>query len=62
MAKIINAEKMGYTLHSYFSLGKFAFNEKDYNSAKRYFNKVIKLTKRGEKINADSRIFLKKMR
>jgi len=62
MAKKINAEKMGYTLHSYFSLGKYAFNEKDHLSAKKYFNKVMKLTKRSEKINIDSRMFLKKMR
>ena len=62
IAKIIDAEKMGYTLHSYFSLGKYAFNENDYFSAKKYFNKVIKLTKRSEKINIDSRMFIKKMR
>ena len=62
LAKIIDAEKMGYTLHSYFSLGKYAFNENDYFSAKKYFNKVIKLTKRSEKINIDSRMFIKKMR
>ena len=53
---------MGYTLHSYFSLGKYAFNENDYFSAKKYFNKVIKFTKRSEKINIDSRMFIKKMR
>ena len=62
MAKKINAEKMGYTLYSYFSLGEYAFEDNNYSLAKKYFKSIIKLTKRKEKINSDSKMFLKKMK
>ena len=62
MAKKINAERMGYTLYSYFSLGEYAYEEGNYSLAKKYFKRVIGLTKRKEKINSNSRIFIKKMK
>ena len=62
MAKKIDAERMGYTLYSYFSLGEYAFDKKNYLLSKKYFSTILGLTKRKEKINSDSRIYLKKMK
>jgi len=53
---------MGYTLYSYFSLGEYAFEKKNYLLSKKYFSTILGLTKRKEKINSDSRVYLKKMK
>ena len=58
----MNNEKLGYSLYSYFYLGKMEFDEGNFNVSKDYFRRLIKLTKRKNIININSRKYLQKMK
>lgn len=58
----MNNEKLGYSLYSYFYLGKMEFDNRNFKSSKEYFKRIIRLTKRKNKINIDSRKYLQKMK
>ncbi len=58
----MNNEKLGYSLYSYFYLGKMEFDNRNLKSSKEYFKRIIRLTKRKNKINIDSRKYLQKMK
>jgi hypothetical protein len=55
-------QKLGYTLYSYYYLGKLEYDNRNFKTSKQYFKKVIRLSKRKEKINIDSRNYLSKIK
>ena len=55
-------QKLGYTLYSYYYLGKLEYDNRNFKTSKQYFKRVIRLSKRKEKINIDSRNYLSKIK
>jgi len=55
-------QRLGYTLYSYYYLGKLEYDNRNFKTSKQYFKRVIRLSKRKEKINIDSRNYLSKIK
>ena len=55
-------QRLGYTLYSYYYLGKLEYDSRNFKTSKQYFKRVIRLSKRKEKINIDSRNYLRKIK
>ncbi len=55
-------QRLGYTLYSYYYLGKLEYDNRNFKTSKQYFKMVIRLSKRKEKINIDSRNYLSKIK
>ena len=55
-------QRLGYTLYSYYYLGKIEYDNRNFKTSKQYFKRVIRLSKRKEKINIDSRNYLRKIK
>ena len=58
----MNNQRLGYTLYSYYYLGKIEYDNRNFKTSKQYFKRVIRLSKRKEKINIDSRNYLSKIK
>jgi tetratricopeptide (TPR) repeat protein len=58
----MNNQRLGYTLYSYYYLGKIEYDNRNFKTSKQYFKRVIRLSKRKEKINIDSRNYLRKIK
>ena len=58
----MKSQRLGYTLYSYYYLGKIEYDNRNFKNSKQYFKRVIRLSKRKEKINIDSRNYLSKIK